>query len=143
MRPCAALSMIFRETTYSVLLASADEKLNSAVLSVLAPGEYWPVCLAKNGAEARRLAAERSFDLILVNDPLPGCSALQLAEELSAGSPAVAALLVRSEEADDVYFRCVEQGVSVIPKPLAKAAFLQLARTPPGAAGGGKNRAAL
>ena len=126
MRPCAALSMIFRETTYSVLLASADEKLNSAVLPVLAPGEYWPVCLAKNGAEARRLAAERSFDLILVNDPLPGCSALQLAEELSAGSPAVAALLVRSEEADDVYFRCVEQGVSVIPKPLAKAAFLQM-----------------
>ena len=40
--------MIFRETTYSVLIASADEKLNRALQSALQPGEYWPIQTAKS-----------------------------------------------------------------------------------------------
>ena len=117
--------MLFREKTYAVLIASADEKLNQALQSVLTPGEYWPVLCAKNGAEARRLAAERPFDLILVNDPLPGGPAAALALYLSASAGAVTALLIAREEAEDVYFRCVDSGVFVIAKPLPQAAFRQ------------------
>ena len=117
--------MIFREKTYSVLIASADEKLNTALQSAMAPGEYWPLSFAKNGAEARRLAAERSFDLILVNDPLPGGSALQLARELSADSAACVAVLTPREIAEEVYFQAVESGVFTIAKPLPMAAFVQ------------------
>lgn len=117
--------MIFREKTYSVLIASADEKLNTALQSAMAPGEYWPVCLAKNGAEARRLAAERSFDLILVNDPLPGGPALQLARELSADSAACVAVLTPRDTAEEVYFQTVESGVFTIAKPLPMVAFVQ------------------
>lgn len=117
--------MIFREKTYSVLIASADEKLNTALQSVMAPGEYWPLSFAKNGAETRRLAAERSFDLILVNDPLPGGPALQLARELSADSAACVAVLTPREIAEELYFQAVKSGVFTIAKPLPMAAFVQ------------------
>ena len=117
--------MIFREKTYSVLIASADEKLNTALQSAMAPGEYWPLSFAKNGAEARRLAAERSFDLILVNDPLPGGPALQLAREFSADSAACVAVLTPREIAEEVFFQAVESGVFTIAKPLPMAAFVQ------------------
>jgi response regulator NasT len=115
--------MIFRDQTYSVLLASADEKLNSAVRSALTPGEYWPVLTVKNGGEARRFAAERDFDIILVNDVLPDESSLQLAEQLCHVSSAAVALLAKREEADDLYFRTVEQGVFLLQKPVPLAAF--------------------
>ena len=120
--------MIFREKTYSVLLASSDEKLNTAVKSALAVNEYWPVLTANNGGEARRLAAERHFDLILVNDPLSDGPAVSLAEDLSLSGSAVTALLVRRDSADDAYFRTVERGVFTIAKPLSPAAFLQTMR---------------
>ena len=120
--------MIFREKTYSVLLASCDEKLNSAVRSALAGNEYWPVLTAKNGGEARRLAAERDLDLILVNDPLTDGPAVSLAEDLSLSGSAIVGLLVRREIADDAYFRTVERGVFTVAKPLAPSAFAQTMR---------------
>ena len=120
--------MIFREKTYSVLLASSDEKLNNAVKSALAVNEYWPVLTARNGGEARRMASERNFDLILVNDPLSDEPAVTLAEDLSLAGSAVTALLVRRESADDAYFRTVERGVFTVAKPLSPAVFAQTMR---------------
>ena len=117
--------MIFREKTYSVLLASSDEKVNSAVRSALPPGEYWPVLTAASSAEAKRAAAQRQFDLILINDPLPGDSALDLALQLGEEDNAIVALLVASDKAEDLYFRTVEQGIFTIPKPLPLQTFQQ------------------
>ncbi len=120
--------MIFREKTYSVLLASSDEKLNNAVRSALAVNEYWPVLTASNGGEARRMASDRDFDIVLVNDPLSDEPAVSLAEDLSLSGSGVTALLMRRESADDAYFRSVERGVFTIPKPLSPAVFAQAMR---------------
>lgn len=120
--------MIFREKTYSVLLASSDEKLNNAVRSALAVNEYWPVLTASNGGEARRMASDRDFDIVLVNDPLSDEPAISLAEDLSLSGSGVTALLMRRESADDAYFRSVERGVFTIPKPLSPAVFAQTMR---------------
>ena len=117
--------MIFREQTYSVLIASSDEKLNMALKDALAPGEYWPVLIAWNGGEARRIAAGREFDLILVNDPLKDGSAAELALELAESSRAAVAVLARRDLADGLYFRTVEHGVFVLAKPMPRTALLQ------------------
>ena len=63
--------MVFRSDTYSVLLVSASEKMNTAMASVLPPTDFWPVQTAHSLSQARRLTLEKPFDLILVNSPLP------------------------------------------------------------------------
>ncbi|MBR3232245.1 MAG: antitermination regulator, partial [Lachnospiraceae bacterium] len=57
--------------TYSVLLVSAARKINTALMSFL-PGERFdPVTVVDTAARARRTMAERDYDFIIINGPLP------------------------------------------------------------------------
>ena len=63
--------MVFRDRTYRVLIVSASEKFNTTTKDLLPTGEFWPIKTAGTVGEARRICIEQSFDLILINAPLP------------------------------------------------------------------------
>ena len=56
--------MVFQSDTYSVLLVSASEKLNTAMAELLPPTDFFPVTVAKSLSHARRLTLETVFDLL-------------------------------------------------------------------------------
>ena len=109
--------MVFQSDTYSVLLVSASEKYNTAMMSLLPPTDFWPVTTAARISQARRCVLENTYDIILVNSPLPDGSALPFCIDVCAGSESAVALLVRSEQYEETYYNCLSQGIVTLPKP--------------------------
>ena len=59
---------------YSVLVVSASAKFNESVRSLLPERFYWPVMVLADAAGARRELLENSYDLVVINTPLPAIS---------------------------------------------------------------------
>ena len=112
--------MVFQSNTYSVLLVSASEKMNTAMASALPSTDYWPVRTVRSISQARRLTLENQFDLILVNAPLPDGSALQFCIDVCSRSESGVLLLVRSEDYEETYYEALPHGVMTLSRPVAR-----------------------
>ena len=120
--------MVFQSGTYSVLLVSASEKINTAVSSLLPPTDYWPLTVAGSVSEARRRMLESEYDLIVINSPLPDGSGQQFAMDACADSESGVLLVVRSELYEEVYYRVLPAGVGTLSRPVNAEMFSQALR---------------
>ncbi len=109
--------MVFRESTYSVLIVSASDQFNNSTRALLPPSAYWPVKCVKTAGEARRLLVSMNYDLILINTPLQDEYGSRLAIDLCTECSAGVLLFVKNEVYDDIYAKVMEAGVMVIGKP--------------------------
>jgi len=109
--------MVFQERTYSVLLVSASEKFNTAVMPLLPPTDYWPVTVVRSVAEAQRRLLEQAYDIVMINAPLPDDPGMRLAINTCGSSGAGVLLLVKNEIYNDVYSKVVAHGVLTLSKP--------------------------
>ena len=75
--------MVFSDRTYSVLLLSASEVFNRAVLPLLPSSRFYPVTLVTDLRAAKDCAP---CDLVIVNAPLPGGDSLSYCSGLSEAS---------------------------------------------------------
>ncbi len=90
--------------------------------------DYWPVTVAASVGEARRRLVNASFDLILVNAPLPDDMGVDFAAEACAGSDAGVLLLIRSELYEETYYEVLPAGVIALPKPTSRQMLSQSLR---------------
>jgi len=111
--------MLEEGRAYGVLLVSAPGQLNDALRSMLTEERYSPVQGVTSVSAAKRAAAEREFDLILVNSPLPDDSGARFAIDSSSGG-CVVLFLVRAELYAETDERLGGRGVFVLPKPVSK-----------------------
>ncbi|MBR7015949.1 MAG: ANTAR domain-containing protein [Lachnospiraceae bacterium] len=112
--------------TYSVLLVSAARKINTALMSFL-PGERFdPVTVVDTAARARRTMAERDYDFIIINGPLPDEFGRKLAIDLSGESGRVVLLLVRSDVYEEICIAMTPHGILVARRPMDTAMLGQL-----------------
>ena len=109
-------------------MVSASEKFNTATRSLLPPTDFWPVTAASSVGEARRRLVNASFDLILVNAPLPDDMGLDFAEEACRETDAAVLLLIRGELYDDAYYRLLPSGAATLAKPTNQQALSQSLR---------------
>lgn len=116
--------MSLKERVYSVLLVSASENLNSSLLGLFTPSKYSPVQTVGNVSAAKRALAERDFDFVIVNSPLPDGNGMRFSIDAGTEKSTVALLLVRGEQYPEFYDRCAEFGVFLLSKPLAKSSVL-------------------
>lgn len=121
--------MLFRDSTYSVLLASASEKFNTVTAALLPGAEFWPITIAKTAGEAQRLLLERTYDLVLVNTPLPDEFGTRLAVDVCQKTQASVLLLVKRELHEEIYYTVMEDGVIMLPKPVSEPVMSQMLRT--------------
>ena len=71
----------------------------------------------RDAASARRLLLEQSFDIVIVNAPLPDEFGTQLALELSETSGAGVLLLVKAEQYPELSARRTPNGILTLQKP--------------------------
>ncbi len=116
--------MSLKERVYSVLVVSAAEKLNTALLSMLPEARFSPVRVAASVSAARRLLGERDFDFVIVNSPLPDDVGTRFAVDAGTSAGTVALMLIRAEIHDEVQDKVAEHGVFTLPKPVTKAVML-------------------
>ena len=112
--------MDLKERTYSALVVSAAEKLNTALSEILAESHCQPVKIVSNISAAKRSLSERSFDFVVINSPLPDDPGIRFAIDTGHTKSTVVLLLVRDEFYEGVYDKVVEHGVFTLAKPLSR-----------------------
>lgn len=120
--------MVFQSDPYSVLLVSASEKLNTSVLPLFPGSDFWPVTVVDSLSRARRLLLQQSYDLVVVNAPLPDGMGTDFAMKLCAETDAAVALLIRSELYEEVNAKALPDGVVVVSKPTNSQLLTQVIR---------------
>lgn len=120
--------MVFQDKTYSVLLVSAAGKFNTATMDLLPMTDFWPVVTAGSVSEAKRRLVEQSFDIVIINAPLPDDFGMHLAIDACNESDASVLMLVKSELYNDVYAKVVEYGVMTLSKPVTVQIISQTLR---------------
>lgn len=111
--------------TYSVMVVSAADRLNTALTGFLPESRYRPVRYVSNVGTARRISEEQTFDYVLINSPLPDDTGIRFAIDTAANRNTVVLLMVRSEYYAELYDHVVNHGVFVLTKPLSRTAFQQ------------------
>lgn len=113
------------ELVYSVLVVSASEKLNASLRALLPEKDYDPVHMAGSVSEAQRMVAERPYDLILINAPLPDDFGRKFAVDVCAAGGCVALLLVKTELYGETYAQVMPYGVLTMRKPTTASLLTQ------------------
>ena len=103
--------------SYGVLLVSASAKFMDSVLPLLPERSFSPVTKAPDVSSARRCLLERSYDLLIINAPLP--DEFDICQSTQTG----VLLLVRAEQYPDVTARVAPSGVLTLQKPTSPALF--------------------
>lgn len=112
--------MDLKERAYSVLVVSAAEKFNISLQKLFPCFRYSPVRLEASISAAKRAAAEREYDFIVINSPLPDDDGLRFSMDICAGKSAVVLLLIRSELYASVFDQVSPYGVYTLSKPLSR-----------------------
>ena len=120
--------MIFQERTYAVLIVSVSEKFDTQMRALLPATDYYPVQSARSVSQARRMALESSFDLVLIHTPLKDDFGVQLAIDICSDSSAGALLFVKGELFDSVSAKVLEYGVVTLSMPTSSQLVSQSLR---------------
>ena len=112
--------MSLKERVYSVLIVSAAEAFNDALSALLPNSKYSPTHFVSNISAAKRALAERAFDFVIINSPLPDDIGTRFAIDTGSSKETVVLLMVRAELQAEIYDKVAEHGVFVLPKPTSK-----------------------
>ena len=112
--------MSLKERVYSVLIVSAAEGFNDALSALLPTSKYSPTNFVSNISAAKRAFAERTFDFVIINSPLPDDIGTRFAIDTGSSKETVVLLMVRAELQAEIYDKVAEHGVFVLPKPTSK-----------------------
>ena len=117
--------MSLRGRSYSILIVSAAGSLTSAFADLLPEARYSPVRTVSSISAARRAAAAKAYDFVIINSPLPDDLGIRFAIDLCTSKSSAVLLLVHAELHDSTYDRVAQYGVFTLPKPISKQTFLQ------------------
>lgn len=110
---------------YSVLVVSSSQSFSDATRELLSATYYQPVVFSTNVSEAKRHLADRSFDFIIINSPLPDDNGGRFAIDCCRSMTTSVLLLTRSEIYSEIYSKVVSHGVFTLPKPTSRQIMSQ------------------
>ncbi len=113
--------MDLQEHVYSVLVVSAAEKLNAVLLPLLPASGYEPITVVSDISAAKRAVLQRTYDLCIINTPLPDDMGVRFAVDISAKGDTIALLLVREAFYAELTARLTPHGVFTLLKPTSTA----------------------
>lgn len=117
--------MSLKEQKYSVLVVSSSKSFDSVLSSLLSDFDFYPIVKVPGAGAAKRAAAERVFDFVIINAPLPDEFGTELAIDACSSKETVVLLFVKSEIHGETYDKVVKHGVFTLPKPISRQAIFQ------------------
>lgn len=117
--------MAFKEYVYSVLIVSSSESFNSSFVTFLPRKDYSPVDVVQSINHARRKISERTYDLVIINTPLPDDFGRKFAIDMCDNRNTVTVLLVKNDIYDETYAKVLEHGVFTLRKPISASVLNQ------------------
>ncbi|WP_251387622.1 ANTAR domain-containing response regulator [Mediterraneibacter agrestimuris] len=112
--------MSLKERVYSILIVSATDSFTSAFADLLPETRYCPIHNVTSVSAAKRVLAEKTFDFVIINAPLPDDAGTRFAIDTCCGKQSAVLLLVKSDIHASIHDRVSEYGVFTLPKPTSK-----------------------
>ena len=116
--------MSLREQAYSILIVSATDKFTSAFADLLPETRYSPLHTAASVNAAERILAEKTFDFVIINAPLPDDIGVRFAIDTSTSKQSAVLLLVKSDVHAGIHDKVAEYGVFTLSKPTSKPTMI-------------------
>ena len=116
--------MSLRERVYSILIVSATDSFTSAFADLLPKTRYYPVYTVTSVSAAKRALAEKAFDFVIINAPLPDDAGTRFAIDICTSKQSAVLLLAKSDVHADIHDRVAEYGVFTLPKPTSKPTMI-------------------
>ena len=112
--------MSLKERIYSILIVSATDSFTSAFADLLPEARYSVVLTVTSINVAKRVLAEKTYDFVIINAPLPDDDGTRFAIDTCTTKQSAVLLLVRNDIHDDIHDKVAEYGVFTLPKPISK-----------------------
>ena len=112
--------MSLKERVYSILIVSATDSFTSAFADLLPEARYSLVLTVTSINVAKRVLAEKTYDFVIINAPLPDDDGTRFAIDTCTTKQSAVLLLVRNDIHDDIHDKVAEYGVFTLPKPISK-----------------------
>ena len=116
--------MSLRERFYSILIVSATDSFTSAFADLLPETRYYPIHNVTSVSAAKRALAEKTFDFVIINAPLPDDVGTRFAIDTCTTKPSAVLLSVKSDVHSGIHDKVAEYGVFTLPKPTSKPTML-------------------
>ena len=116
--------MSLKERAYSILIVSSADRFTSAFADLLPATRYSQVHTAASISAAKRILAEKTFDFVVINAPLPDDIGTRFAIDTCTNKQSAVLLLVKSDIHAGVHDKVVEYGVFTLPKPTSKPTMI-------------------
>ena len=113
--------MSLKERVYSILIVSATDGFTSAFADLLPEARYSPVDTVTSVSVAKRVLAEKTFDFVIINAPLPDDAGTRFAIDTCTTKQSAVLLLVKNDIHAGIHDRVAEYGVFTLPKPISKS----------------------
>ncbi len=117
--------MSLKEQKYSVLVVSSSKSFDSVLSALLPDSSFCPVVTVPGIGAAKRILAERTFDFVIINSPLPDEFGTDFAIDICSSKETVVLLFVKSELHDETYEKVMGHGVFTLPKPTSRQIIVQ------------------
>ncbi len=112
--------MSLKERIYSILIVSATDSFTSAFGDLLPEARYSPVNTVTSISVAKRVLAEKTYDFVIINAPLPDDAGTRFAINTCTTKQSAVLLLVKNDIHAGIHDRVAEYGVFTLPKPISK-----------------------
>ena len=112
--------MSLKERIYSILIVSATDSFISAFADLLPEARYSPVDTVTSVSVAKRVLAEKTYDFVIINAPLPDDAGTRFAIDTCTTKQSAVLLLVKNDIHAGIHDRVAEYGVFTLPKPISK-----------------------
>lgn len=106
-------------------MVSSSEKFNLSLTAALPEKKYDPIKVVSGVGSAKRELLERSYDIVIINTPLPDDFGTRLAIDLSNDIGLGVMIFVKSENFSDVYSQVTDYGVLTVSKPASGQVVMQ------------------
>lgn len=112
--------MSLKERIYSILIVSATDSFTSAFADLLSEARYSPINTVTSVSVAKRVLAEKTYDFVIINAPLPDDAGTRFAIDTCTTKQTAVLLLVKNDIHADIHDKVAEYGVFTLPKPISK-----------------------
>lgn len=119
---------MLKEHRYSVLLVSSSEQFNKNTINLLSDNIYVDLTVSTNIEQAKRLIAERKFDIVIVDSPVNNDKGFYFVLSFCMSDEFQILVLAKQSDYDEAYFRLHDYGVFVLSKPIEEDLFIQTLR---------------
>ncbi len=103
---------------YRILIASTSDQINNAFHTLLKDHERYHVEFVGNIASARRRLLDNSYDIVIVNCPLPDHYGTAFAMDVSLLHHTVCLLMTMNQDYEEIREKVIPHGVFVLQKPV-------------------------